>query len=406
MSFGRALAAIAGLGLVLRVVYAYALVGDDPLLGDAQQFQNFANNNADGHFFVQDRLFADEGIERPTADKPPIYPLLLTVVSLLGGRTWEWHHGVGILIGTATVVVIALLARRVAGDRVGLIAGGMAAVSPLLIATDGSLRSESPYALLIALTLLCAVRLRDDPTARTAALFGAVVGLAALTRGEALLLLALVGLPLVGRIGWARLGVAAAAMVLVLAPWLVRSLVVFDQPVLISTNVGGLIAGANCDRAYRGDLMGQWAYDCLRPSIHDNEAKEAIHQRDEGLEYARDHAGRLPAVIGARLGRTFDFYRPRQNAVLIWFLEGRNRRVAEATVAWWYALVLLGAYGAVLLRRRGGPLWILLAPLVLVVFVTVVSYGWTRFRVAVEPGAIVLAAAAIAALWDRRVRRA
>jgi hypothetical protein len=43
--------------------------------------------------------------------------------------------------------------------------------------------------------------------------------------------------------------------------------------------------------------------------------------------------------------------------------------------------------------------WILVAPLALVVIVTVVSYGWTRFRVGLEPGAIVLAAVGVSALW-------
>jgi 4-amino-4-deoxy-L-arabinose transferase-like glycosyltransferase len=400
--FAAWLAGLAAFGLVLRLVYALVVVRDDPLIGDALQFHNFANLNADGRFFVHDRLFLEQGIERPTADKPPLYPLLLTAASLLGGRSWQAHQVVGCLVGAATIVAIGLLARRVAGPRVGLLAAAMAAVSPLLVATDGSLRSESPYALLVALVLLAAVRVRERPTAGAAAAFGAVVGLAALTRGEAVLLLALIGLPLLaplGRAGWARLGVATAVMVAVLAPWLARSWIAFDRPVAISTNTGGLIAGANCDQTYRGPLLGQWVYDCVRPAVHVNEALEAAHQRAEGLRYAREHASRLPAVVGARLGRSFDVYRPRQGAALMAFFEGRNGRVAEASVAWWYALVVLGVVGAVVLRRRRGPVWILLAPVVVLVVVSATAYGWTRFRAGVEPGALVLAAVGLAALW-------
>ena len=43
------------------------------------------------------------------------------------------------LVGTVTVVLVGLLARRVAGERAGLIAAAVAAVYPLLWLADGSL---------------------------------------------------------------------------------------------------------------------------------------------------------------------------------------------------------------------------------------------------------------------------
>ncbi len=48
-----------------------------------------------------------------------------------------------------------------------------------------------------ALVLLAAYRWWDRPSVRSAALFGALVGVAALTRSEALLLGPFIGLPLV-----------------------------------------------------------------------------------------------------------------------------------------------------------------------------------------------------------------
>ncbi|HVI19195.1 MAG TPA: hypothetical protein VM712_12490, partial [Gaiellales bacterium] len=64
------------------------------------------------------------------------------------------------------------------------------------------------------------------------------------------------------------------------------------------------------------------------------------------------------------------------------------------------------AAGALLLRRRGQPLRILLVPVVFVTLVAALTYGSTRFRVAAEPALLVLAAVAAAALWDRfRARR-
>ena len=399
MSFGRGLALIAAAGLAARLAYALLLVKSKPLLGDALEFHLQANLLADGKGYIQPFLYEATGTARASADKPPLYPFLEAGVSLLGGRTWAWHQLVGCLAGTGTVAVVGLVGRRAAGPRAGLIAAGLAAAYPLLVAADGSLRSESVYALCIALVLLAALAYREAPSARGAALLGVAVAAAALTRGEALVLLVLLALPLCGP---RRAAVAALACVVVLAPWLARCWIVFDRPVLISTNVGGLLAGANCDATYHGALIGQWDFGCIPPPVHANEALEAERLRDRGLSYARHHAGRLPVVVAARLGRSFELFRPREQARQEAFFEGRNLRVEQAGVACYYALVLLAAYGVVVLRRRDGPWRILLAPVALVVFVTVISYGFTRLRVGAEPALVVLAAVALDAVAARR----
>jgi 4-amino-4-deoxy-L-arabinose transferase-like glycosyltransferase len=399
VTFGRGLALIAAAGLAARLAYALLLVKSKPLLGDGLEFHLQANLLADGKGYIQPFLYQAEGIARASADKPPLYPFLEAGVSLLGGRTWAWHQLVGCVAGTGTVAVVGLVGRRAAGPRAGLIAAGLAAGYPLLVAADGSLRSESVYALCIALVLLAALRYRDAPSARAAALLGVAVAAAALTRGEALALLVLLALPLCG---WRRAGVAALACVVVLAPWLARCWIVFDRPVLISTNVGGLLAGANCDTTYHGALIGQWDFGCIPPPVHANEALEAERLRDRGLSYARHHAGRVPVVEAARLGRSFELYRPREQARQEAFFEGRNLRVEQAGVACYYVLALLAAYGVVVLRRRDGPWAVLLAPVALVILVTLISYGFTRLRVAAEPAIVVLAAVAVDALAARR----
>ena len=85
-------------------------------------------------------------------------------------------------------------------------------------------------------------------------MLGAVSALAALTRGEALLLLPLVLIPVVvRRPGGVRAAavVAVVAFAVVLAPWTVRNWIVFDQPVAIATNSGTAVAGANCAETYQ-----------------------------------------------------------------------------------------------------------------------------------------------------------
>ena len=401
LGWRRALIAIALGGLVLRVIYAYVIVRSKSLNGDALEFQLQANLLADGHGYIQPFTWQFTHIARQTADKPPVYPSLEALISLFGGRSWGWHDLVDILAGTATIVVTGLLGRRVGGERLGLIAAGLAAVYPLLIAADGSLRSESVFALLVTLALLQALRLRETPSVRNAAFLGVIIALATLTRSEALLLVVL--LPF-GLAGLRRGLVTAGACALVLLPWFVRCWIAFDQPVLLSTNVGGLLAGANCAQTYSGGLIGQWTFNCIPPPKSTNEAQASNELRDIGLRYARDHASRLPVVIAARIGRSFELYQPAQQWTMEAVFEGRNVTVEKLGVFVYYVTALLAIAGTVLLRRRHGPWLVLLAPLVLVLFVSITGYGFTRFRVGAEPALIVLAAVAVEALVVRLSR--
>ncbi len=54
----------------------------------------------------------------------------------------------------------------------------------------------------------------------------------------------------------------------------------------------------------------------------------AAELRGRGVRYAADHAGRLPVVLAARLGRTLELFHPREQARQQRFFEGRDQRVA------------------------------------------------------------------------------
>jgi 4-amino-4-deoxy-L-arabinose transferase-like glycosyltransferase len=310
-------------------------------------------------------------------------------------------------MGAAAVVVIGLLARRVAGDRVGLVAAGLAAVHPALFMLDSSLRSESLYVPLVALSLLTAYRLLDEPGGRRAALFGLSIGLAALTRSEAMFFLVLLAGPVLWlppREGRGRLALAVVAgFLVVVGPWLARNWIVFDRPTAISTNEGGLIAGANCHSAYYTDLIGTWAcFPQADPAWGRNESVIAGHLRKRGVDYAADHGGRVPAVVGVRVLRVWDLWRPRRSAVFESQIADRDLHAQQAAVAALYLLVPFAIAGAVLLRRRGQPLRVLLAPVVLVTLAAATSYGSTRFRAAAEVPIVVLAAVSLTAAIERR----
>jgi hypothetical protein len=208
------------------------------------------------------------------------------------------------------------------------------------------------------------------------------------------------------RARWRGIAAAAAAGALLLAPWLVRNWIAFDRPVLVSNNSGSLLAGANCDATYHGRFIGLWRIDCIPTGVGGNEAEQAAVYRSRGIDYARGHAGRVPAVAAVRVLRTWDFWAPHDQAIYETF-ESRDRNVEYIGVGAYYLLLPLAVAGAFLLRRRREPLWILLAPAVLVTVSSLIGYGLTRFRLAAEIPIVVLASLTLLELQRRvRARRA
>jgi hypothetical protein len=368
--------------------------------GDFRFYDRVANLLASGQGMVDP--FSHLANPPPTAAHPPGWPLVLALVSELGGTSSQAHRIAGCLVGVALIVAVGALGRRVAGERAGLLAAALAALNPLLIQTDESLMSESLFGLAIALVLLLGYRVIDRPGAARFALLGAAIGAAALVRTEALLLLVLLAAPLALRLH-AGLGGAAAlgAAVLVLAPWTIRNAAAFDAFVPVSTNGGSLLAGANCALTYRGGELGSWTILCV-PHLRGGEVAASRALQSRGRRYASGHASRLPLVAAVRVLRTWDLYRPWRQAELAEFGEGKDRRLGRAGLFYYYAECVLAVVGAVCLRRRGTSLLVLLAPIVAVTLTSVLAYGTPRLRQPAEISLAVLAAAALDAWWPTR----
>lgn len=403
-AFPVALAGLALAGVALRAIYLLTVARHTTGIGDWHFYDFQANLIADGHGFTEPYKFLFEHHASPSAGHPPLYPLVLSAISWLGGTSELAHRSLGLGLGAVTIVLVGLLGRRVGGERLGLVAAGLCAVYPLMIAVDGALMSETLYGPLIAGMLLAAYAVSDRGRRRDAALLGALTGLAALTRSEALLFVPFLTWPLAWRRrSWPIAVVATLACVLVVAPWTIRNQVQFGRFVPISTNDSTVLAGANCGLTYHGVNLGAWDIRCISPRRYDNEAQQAAVWRREGLHYAEHHLGRLPVVMAVRLLRIWDFWQPRRQVM---YAEGRQRRVEQAGVATYYVFLALAIAGVLALRRRREPLLILLAPALVVCISAVFGYGVPRLRHSFELPLLVLAAAGALDLLARwRARR-
>ncbi len=406
--FALALAAIVVVGLVIRLAYTLAVSTDLDTVGDAETYHLLANQLADGEGYVRPR------VEPPmaTAEFPPLFPVVVAVASVFGADSVDAQKLFTSFFGCATIALVGLLGRRAASDTrpfskqasmTGLVAAALAATYPMLIQVDGALMAEALYVPLVTGTLLATYAAIDRPSLSRWALAGGLAGLAALTRAEALLLIPLLFVPEAFRHAgstWrARLaaaGVATGALLLVISPWLIRNAVVFERFVPISNNSATLIAGSNCDLTYSGQYRGLWRFECVRDVDISgvDEAEGFDRLRERGTDYIADHLDELPRVAAIRLARTFGLYDP-QGQINWEYFEGRPTQWQTAGHRIFLVLLPFGAAGAVLLWRRKVPVWPLLAPFALVAFTTAISYGNQRFRIAAEPGLLVLAAVTV-----------
>lgn len=444
--FARQLSVITVAALAGRIGYVLAVRRHTPAWGDAFVYQNAANLLADGKGFIDPGRYQFFGITTPSAYRP-LYPLYLSVWSFLGVHSTLGHRLASCVLGAAAVAVVGLAARkfgrtRSEGERLGLIAAALAAISPALWLNDAGLLSESAAAVAVAVALFVLMRYRENPSAWWAGLVGAVVGVAALGRAELVLLLPLLAWPMwrwaggrterSARSRWSILAAFAAGGILLLGPWVGYNLSRFDRPVFIATGLGASMGGGACNPAFYGSKTGYWdaGPDCnvdqaqitIPPGVDlstpsgraefrraaqeqlANEGDESVRDqraRDQAITYIRHHESRFPVVVAARVGRLWGLYRPRQTAQFDGTIEGRGLTEARLAMIWYGMLMLAGIPGIVLLWRRRQPVAPFLALAAAATIAAAITFGVQRYRLPFDVVLPILAAVGISAATDR-----
>ncbi len=390
----------------LRLTYVLGDRVGKGVQGDALYYSLQADAIADGRGFTCPIVLP--GIcPKPVAvaDHPPMTALVLVPAA------WAFPGDRAKLLtmaffGTIAVVVIGLLGRRVGGPRTGLFAAGIAALYPNIWINDGLMMSETLATLSVALALLLVYRVRERPTVVLGILLGITCGLMMLTRAELGLFVPLVALPAVLLVRvlsvWRRALIAGVLVVVTVAtvsPWVIRNMNRFEKPVYLSTNDGITLAGANCPAVYSGKVLGLWTLCLGQPPPGDQSVVDA-YLRHRGLKYARDHLSRLPVVLAAREGLVWSAFRP-STVVRYNRGEGRESWASWLGFATYWILVPVSVAGVFVLRRRVA-VWPLLMQFVIVTITAAAFYGLIRFRIPAEVAIVVLAAAALDALFHRR----
>jgi hypothetical protein len=409
---------VVAVGAVLRVVWA--LRAEAPVeLRDPTLYLILSDHLAAGDGYRYG-FGPDQGV---SAYYPPGYPLALAGVAwlvrlLLPGTVdiFDVAIWLNVVLSVATIPLVFVLARRLAGVRAGLAAAAVWALWPNLVFHSGIVLTETLFLLLLVALLVVLLGNPDSARAPGRArlvtvgvLFGAtlLVRPVSIVMAPALLLLwwgAGVRAAL-----W-RLALAGVATVAVLAPWAIRSSIAMDEPVALSLNMGdNLCLGHNpgADGGF-GDLGDHCftAEGMARPEAETVRQSENI---DRALTYIREHPGetlrRTPNKLRITLENDYDGLGVAEDFGASAIVSPTTRDVLRASANGFYLVVAAAAVvGGVLLLRRPDParrgLFLVVAGAAQLVS-PLATFGDPRFKMPIYPTLAVCAAVAVAALWDR-----
>ena len=311
--------------LALRLVYLAQLRGSplwEYLLGDGAAYDAWARRIAAGDWLGGEVFY-----------QAPLYPYLLAGIYALGGADPLWPRLVQALLGAASCLVLASAGRRFFGDGAGWTAGWLLALYPPALFFDGEIQKASlSLVLMTALVwLLAGLRLRPGP--RTCLATGALIGVFALNRENALLLVPLVAgwLLFVPEGTWrrrlARGGLLVAGALAVLLPVALRNRAIGGELVLTTAQLG--------PNFYIGNHSGaDGRYRPLRPG-----RGSARYEREDATRLAEAALGRSlsPAEVSRYwLNQALRFVRrePGRWAALLarkWFLVWNAREIVDTT---------------------------------------------------------------------------
>ncbi|MCL4238838.1 MAG: glycosyltransferase family 39 protein [Anaerolineae bacterium] len=409
MTVRRWLAAILLVTVLGRV--AFILLFDHTLSLQTSGYDIYAVNVIEGRGYTR---FDDRAGD---SDLPPLYPFFLIGVYKTLGRDPISVAVVQIGLDVLTALLLFWIGRRVAGEAVGLLATAFYGAYPYLLYQNLTLNDTGLFIFLLAASIAAAYRARDTRNWRWAAALGVACGLGALTKTLIVLILPLLALWWWRALGLRRavmLGAASGiALLLVIAPWVVRNTRLHGELVLISTNSGSNLHQGNnacvADYLARG-WDAQWV-NCIElapPELSETEADR--WHREQALTYLREHPGEWPRLFWTKFWVLWspvimpydlppDPYLV-DDAVLQFHTPAfEAARVVHAL--YFTPLLILGIAGLFLGWRDRRAIAPLAAVFVAITVAYLIFHPSTRYRSPADPFLFILAAYSVTRLWAR-----
>jgi len=383
----------------------------DQLTIDRDAYLGIAANLAEG------RGFTSPGSTTPTAFRPPLYPLLLSIFQ----RALPTARAVAVLNFLAGMLTIWLVLKL--GERLGLgrwryVGGLLMAVDPLWLNALPQPMTEVVFTALTTAWWWSVVKdAHPQRNWQRSLLIGVGFGLAALCRPTIWPLAALMALawivppvidrglrPAAIRQNVRRALVITATVFFVVSPWVIRNHLIFGRPILMTTHGGYTLLLAN-NPVYDAEVVQQpwgavWSGESLSRWQADIDRRLQADLGPHAGELARDQWMSAEAKQFIQ-GHPQAFLQAMWHRVrALWSIVPRGEgsslpaAVRGGIAAFYLAEFLLAAIGmGALIRRRDWagwlPGWMLI---VAVQGVHLVYWTDTRMRMPLEPVLALLAA--------------
>ncbi len=255
---------------------------------------------------------------------PPVYPLILASARLLGGGLPTFKV-ISLLLTSASLVFIFLLAKGRLGREGGLAVTAAVALNPVLLYYSHWVLSEAPFVLLTLLALWGSEHALESRRWLAAAAIAAL--LAYLTRAAGLPMLAALLVALGWRRHWWELAGVGAAAALVVGGWWIWGNMAAAESASVYANNFLLVDPYRPELGYigPGDLLARVVNNVRLYSI------EVLPQSLAGV--AAGGGVSLPALLAGLLIIAL--------ALISWLREVRRMRVLELFTALYAALILV-----------------------------------------------------------------
>jgi 4-amino-4-deoxy-L-arabinose transferase-like glycosyltransferase len=347
--------------------------------------------------------------------RAPLYPLMIGGLYAAFGEHVVLVQLLQCLFYATTCLLVFDLGRRVFNQRVGIIAGVVSAVLPLLLRYVADLHLETSFTFFMTLTLWLMVRFREKSTVARGAQVGAAAALASLTKALAILFPGLFAVGVVvsvwrarragggARPPWLPLVAMFGVMAAVISPWTIRNYRVTGHFVPISTGMS--------DAFLRGFIFSKPEYALLEKEPYtfaENESNAYFKDlcRQAGTEWEKDDWETdkvLNAVAKAKLkADPLGFVRKFFVGLFTFWYEMttlKNSIIAGglALVAWVFAGI--GWWRA---RQERLQVWPLLLPVFYLNLLLAALLALGRYSAPILPGLLVVGAYGVDKLLPRR----
>jgi len=403
---------VLALAILVRIVYLYQYRWSpvwEQLTVDNWYHHHWAQSLAGGDILGDTTYF-----------RAPLYVYCLGFLyAILGDSLWVGRL-FGFVIGTASVGMTYVLARRFMGVRYAALAAAIQAFLPTVIYFESELLLDPLFMLLLQVAVWRALVWLDSGRERDLFLTGLAFGIAAICRPTALapalvVLLWAFGAKRLKGTRLSRAGIFTAGVLLCIAPIFVRNLVVAGDPVLIASQDGINLYIGNNERAdglsavLPEPLGHNWQIKQIT-YIAEKEAGRKLksgevsaYWRTQALDWVKNNPGDFPALWGKKLVYQFgdrEISNDRSLPTHFSSFDLLNENPLSFGVV--FPLAVLGAL--TVWRRQPGARLIVFMVATHVIAVSVFFFS-SRFRLPVMPFFCLLAAAGLAWVWQQGRRQ-